>query len=477
MLIKLHSFYSKLSLIFLVLILLLSLGVVTVAFSASGHLFDEVEQLLNRDYASSIALELQPFVEKGFSEDKVHDAIHYMMVLNPRVEIYLIDSDGEILAYFAGPGDDVVKKTIDLTPVNNFINKTKELPILGDDPRSEKSKKPFSASNLKMGNDEGYVYVILRRENYVRSLNSLSSSYYLKTGVTTILFATVLTVILGLLLFFILTKRLRDLNRAVTDFKNGNYNDKIKVTGSDELSSLGETFNQMAESIKKSEKQKNDLITNISHDLRSPLTSIRGHLETVIVKDNELDSKERKKYLDITLKNINNFQGLVDKLFELSKLENNQIVPTMEPFLLAELIHDVVLKLKPAALSRGIKIVMKEPLIDTTIIGDIAMIERVISNLLENALNYSPDKKNIEIVFSKSEANLKIHISDNGYGIKAEDLPFIFNRFYRGNISNTSSGTGLGLAIVKEIISLHKGKVEVESTLNIGTTFTISIPY
>lgn len=399
-----------------------------------------------------------------------------MMVLNPLVEIYLIDSSGEILAYFAGKGNKIVRNSIDLLPVNDFISKSKELPILGDDPRSNKSKKPFSASTLQMGDDKGYVYVILRGESYDRSINSLSSSYYLKTGITTLLFATIITLFLGLFLFFILTKRLRDLNKAVLEFKNGNYESRINIKGSDELSSLGETFNKMAESIKKSDKQKNDLITNISHDLRSPLTSIRGHLETVILKDDKLDSLQRKEYLDIALKNIDSFQGLVDRLFELAKLENNQIVPKIERFSLAELAQDVVMKLKPSGEKKNIALIIKQPTLDSRMNGDIAMIERVISNLLENALNYSPSGSLIEITFKLNLKFLVMCITDNGYGICKKDLPNIFERFYRADKNTNASGSGLGLSIVKEIISLHKGHIDVKSTIDIGTTFTLSFP-
>lgn len=458
------------------LILLLGIVIVGIAFSASSHLFDEVGQLINREYASSIALELEPFVKDGFSEKNVHEAIHYMMVLNPLVEIYLIDSSGEILAYFAGKGNKIIRNSIDLLPVNDFISKSKELPILGDDPRSSKSKKPFSASILQMGDDKGFVYVILRGESYDRSINSLSSSYYLKTGISTLLLATIITLFLGLFLFFILTKRLRDLNKAVIGFKNGNYESRINIRGSDELSFLGETFNKMAESIQKSDKQKNDLITNISHDLRSPLTSIRGHLETVILKDDKLDSIQRKEYLDITLKNIDSFQALVDRLFELAKLENNQIVPKIERFSLAELAQDVVMKLKPSGEKKNIALIIKQPTLDSRINGDIAMIERVISNLLENALNYSPSGSIIEITFKLDLKFLVMCITDNGYGISQVNLPNIFERFYRGDKNSNSAGSGLGLSIVKEIISLHKGHIDVKSTIDIGTTFTLSFP-
>ncbi|MGL1892258.1 MAG: HAMP domain-containing histidine kinase [Spirochaetaceae bacterium] len=475
MIFKLHSFYSKLSFIFLILILFLGTGILVFTFSASGRLFDEVEQLLNKEYAGSIALELQPIVEDGFSVEKIKGAIHYMMVLNPMVEIYLLDSDGYILAFFTSPGDKLVRDSINLKPLKQFFGPDAQFPILGDDPKSLNNKKPFSAANLKMGIDSGFVYVVLRGEDYDRSIKGISTSYYFKTGLGTVLFAILITLILGLILFFLLTKRLRILNSVVQDFKNGNYKSRINIKGTDELSFLGLAFNDMAQSIENNAQEKSDLITNISHDLRSPLTSIRGHLETIILKDKKLTDDERLDYLNISLKNISNFQGLVDKLFELAKLENNQIKLNPEIFSIAELTQDVIMKLQPAAEHSTIKLKLIKPDDLLVISGDIGMIERVLSNIVENALIYTPTKGIVELSLIKNYENIDIRISDTGSGIDKKDLPKIFDRFYRGT-DNKTIGTGLGLAIVKKIITLHGGNITVESVKDRGTTFIISLP-
>lgn len=473
--IKLGSFYSKLSSIFLILILFLGTGILIITFSASGRLFDEVEQILNREYAFSIALELQPIVEDGFSIEKVKGAIHYMMVLNPMVEIYLLNSEGYILAFFTAPGDKLVIDSVNLNPVKQFFDSDVQFPILGDDPRSISNKKPFSAAKLKMGIDHGFVYVVLRGEDYDRSIKGISTSYYLKTGLSTVLFAILVTLILGFILFFLLTKRLRILSYVVQDFKNGNYKSRVNISGTDELSFLGLTFNEMADSIESNARSKSDLITNISHDLRSPLTSIRGHLETIILKDKNLTADERLDYLNISLKNITKFQTLVDKMFELVKLENNQVKIKYETFSIAELTQDVAMKFQPVAEKKLIELKMKKPEVFPNISGDIGMIERALSNIVENALNYTPSNGEVLISLNKNDKYIDIKISDNGIGIDKEDKPKIFDRFYRGSQNNTT-GTGLGLAIVKEIITLHSGKITVESEKDKGTTFVISMP-
>ena len=165
----LRSFYGRISILFLVLILILGAASLIIAFNASRHLFDEVEQLLNREYAASIASELEPLVVNGFSEDNIKNAIHYMMVLNPMVEIYLLDSSGNILSYFAGGDDKVIKTKINLEPLRIFADSRGYETVLGDDPRTEKDRKPFSAAPLLIDGDPGWVYVILRGQSVITS--------------------------------------------------------------------------------------------------------------------------------------------------------------------------------------------------------------------------------------------------------------------------------------------------------------------
>ena len=392
-----RSFYAKLSLIFLLLILALGAGSLAIAFTAAGHLFDEVEQLLNREYAASIAAELQPLVAGGFSEGAIKNAIHYMMVLNPMVEIYLIDGSGTIRAYFTSPNERLSRSAIDPTPLREFVESGGRVPVMGDDPRTTTRKKPFSAAALRMGNDQGFVYVILRGQGYDRSFEMLRSSYFLRSGLSTFVFALVATLLAGLSLFFLLTRRLRLLSAAVRAFERGELDRRVDVRGADELGALGGAFNEMAESIeagvdklRQAEKQRSDLIANISHDLRSPLTSIRGHLETILLKDSKLTDAERREFLEISLKNVASFQKLVEELFEFARLEAKQVKLRTEPFDLAELVQDATLKIKPRAHGADISLLLDLHEELPVVNGDIGMTERVLTNLIETALYHTP---------------------------------------------------------------------------------------
>ncbi|HTO22576.1 MAG TPA: HAMP domain-containing protein, partial [Spirochaetia bacterium] len=291
----LSSFYARLSGVFLLLILVLGAGCVAIAFRSAQHLFDDVEQLLNRDTARSIATELAPLVQGGFSRDGVGSAIHYMMVLNPMVEIYLLDPAGTIMAYFLNPAEKIVRGTVDIGPVLQFVQSGGRRLVLGEDPRSASRRRPFSAASLRMGSSQYYVYVILGGEKYDASLRMIRDSYYLRAGVVAFFLALVATLAVGLILFFFLTRRLSSLGEAVRGFQRGDLARRIGAGGSDEIGALGRAFNDMAatieadvEKIRLAERMRRDLIGNISHDLRSPLASVQGYLETLVLKDAEL---------------------------------------------------------------------------------------------------------------------------------------------------------------------------------------------
>jgi signal transduction histidine kinase len=480
-----QSFFARLSAIFLILIIALGTGSIIIAFNFAGHLFDEGEQLLNSGYARSIAQEIQPFVADGFAENRIKDAIHYMMVLNPMVEIYLLDSKGNILTYFTHPEEKIVRHTIDLSPLAAFIETGGNRLIRGDDPRSMTRTKPFSAAPLIMGDDTGYIYIILGGESYDRAFAAIRDSYYMRAAFITFLLALLTTLGAGLSLFFLLTGRLRSLSAAVNAFKNGDFSRRVAMKGKDEISNLGRAFNDMAstieagvEKLKLSERLRKELIANISHDLRSPLTSIRGYLETVIIKDSQLSPGERKEYLEISLRNILSFQNLVNELFELVMLETKQVQPKRELFRLQELAQDTVLKLKPEAEQTGVSLVLEGGENLPPVHADIGMIERLITNLIENALHVTPAGGTVRVSIIRSHEKVKISIVDTGSGIKPEDIPLVFRRYYRGTKGNdhSSGRTGLGLAIVKQIAELHGSQLSVESTVGEGTRFFFSLP-
>jgi signal transduction histidine kinase len=230
------------------------------------------------------------------------------------------------------------------------------------------------------------------------------------------------------------------------------------------------------EKLRLSEQQRTELIASISHDLRSPLTSIRGYLESALVKDAELTGEQRRELLGISLRNVASFQDLVGELFELARLETRQAQPKREPMQAAELVQDVVLKLKPQAERAGVALEVDGTWELAPVPADVGMIERVLTNLIENALRFTPAGGRVAVRLEQTAAGIRVTVADTGTGIAAEDLPHVFERFYRADRSRSGGGAGLGLAIARQIVELHGGSLVVESAPGRGAAFSFDLP-
>ncbi len=476
-----QSFYGKLSVIFLILLLIMGAVQIYITIQSSMNFVSEADQKLNLPLARNMALELNPFIEDTLDVERIKDKIHYMMVMNPKVEIYLLDGKGKILAFFADPPKKVKEEYVNLLPVQQFLDGKRDVLIMGSDPRFPGRYKPFTAAPLNIGrNRQGFIYIILGGEQYDSALSMLRDSYIAKTTIRGLLITVFFTGIIGLIIFFLLTRRLRRMTSVVGDFEQGNFYRRVPVTSTDELGQLGKTFNKMADTIvanmeelKRTDNLRRELVANVSHDLRSPLASIQGYLETIMMKDTDLSPNERQQYLETIFNNTRLLGRLVEELFELSRLDAKQIKPRKEEFPIAELVQDVVMKFRPRAEKSSITLQAVFPQDTPQVYGDIGLIERVVSNLIDNALSYTPSNGEVMVKLDSIEKTTRLTVSDTGYGIPEEDLPHIFDRFYRVEKSRGRSkgGTGLGLAIAKKIMELHDSDIRVESRVNAGTRF------
>jgi hypothetical protein len=221
-----------------------------------------------------------------------------------------------------------------------------------------------------------------------------------------------------------------------------------------------------------------EMVANVSHDLRTPLTTMRGYLETLLIKNDELSSTEKTQYLETALLHSQRLGDLVDELFELARLDSCESVVYSEPFSMAELVQDVTQTFQLRAQQKSIQLdaslQQRLPLIH----GDIAMMQRVLENLLENGLRHTPEGGRISITVDVDSGNVVVKVSDTGCGIPDEEVPRIFDRFYQRDktASSENPGAGLGLSIVKRILELHGSVIKVKSKLDQGTTFSFTVP-
>jgi signal transduction histidine kinase len=221
------------------------------------------------------------------------------------------------------------------------------------------------------------------------------------------------------------------------------------------------------------EQMRRELVANVSHDLRTPLASIHGYIETLLMKKDSLDEETREKYLNTTLQSTQKLKTLVDELFELSKIESRERKLNVETFSVKELAFDVVNNFKHEAQEKGIEIAVDSSEQISAVKADLALIDRTFQNLIGNAIKYCTEGDKINVGIREANGKVVISISDTGSGISEEDLPHLFNRFFKGKSSKP--GTGLGLAIVKGILDMHDSEYKVESKLGEGTRFTFTL--
>ena len=221
------------------------------------------------------------------------------------------------------------------------------------------------------------------------------------------------------------------------------------------------------------EQMRRELVANVSHDLRTPLASIHGYIETLLMKKDSLDEETKEKYLNTTLQSTQKLKTLVDELFELSKIESKERKLNIESFSVKELAFDVVSHFKREAEEKKIEIAVDSSEHISLVKADLALIDRTLQNLIGNAVKYCTEGDKINVGIRETNGKIVVSISDTGSGISEADLPHLFDRFFKGKSSKP--GTGLGLAIVKGILELHHSEYKVESKLGEGTRFTFTL--
>lgn len=487
-----RTIYGKLILVLVGLFIIIGLLTILLTFFSTRLYVDEVNQKLNLDLASHLVSE-EPLLTKGrINSDALKNMFHMLMVINPSIEIYLLDPTGKILAYSATPGK-VKRLHVSLSPLKTFLSKGSRLPILGDDPRGLNRSKVFSVAPIMEDRRlAGYLYVILGGEDYDTVTRLLEGSYILRLsfwiGSASLLFAF----IVGLILFRVITRRLTHLVSEMELFQKSDFSEEVTFPDvnnkkqKDEIDRLRETFSRMSglirdqiRRLKESDRLRRDMVANVSHDFRTPLTSLQGYLDTLLEKGDTLTSEKRKEYIEIAARQSQRLSVLVKELFELAKLDAMEDVPNKELFSLVELVSDIVQKFQLKAQEKGLRIEREFTAGLPFVEGDIGMIERVFENLIGNALQHTPEGGVITLSLYRTDGKIHVQVRDTGLGIPPEELPHIFLRFYRveKDRSVESGGAGLGLAIVKRILELHNTCIDVESIVSQGTTFTFDLPF
>lgn len=304
--------------------------------------------------------------------------------------------------------------------------------------------------------------------------------------------ATILILVLGIGTFvgcFFLfqygqTSYVKEIASAMKQISKGDLSARIEVKGDDELAYMAATMNNMTEDIqtliereRESEKSKNELITNVAHDLRTPLTSILGYLELLCADRGQLSEDVRKQYTRIARDKAVRLQNLIEELFGFTKMSHGRMAVHLGQIDIVQLLEQLIDEFYPVFEEKEMECHYETSLSSCIIEADGDLIARLFENLINNATKYGADGKRINIDFTHTEQMVTVRVANFGSVIPANELPLIFDKFYRVEQSRatTTGGTGLGLAIAKTIVELHGGSIEVSSDLENGTVFTVRL--
>lgn len=478
---------QRLSLVFAVLLLACSGFSVALQVRTSTRHDQALAQQLSAGLAAHIANTAQLMDQAGWRPDSVRELFDKLMAVNPSVEVYLLDNDGRIIGNAAPPGH-LKRERVALAPIKRLMADA-PLPVLGDDPRSSEATKVFSAAPVLVdGRQAGYVYVILQGEARDALAARLSEDETLRITLWATGIVALLGLLMGLLAFRLITRPLWNLTEAVRGFDaNGELAAALVKDphgeGGDEIAVLRRAFAQMGRRIAeqwreltRQDQQRRELVANLSHDLRTPLTSLHGYLETLRLKEDILGAVERRRYLDIALDQSAKVGRLAQELFDLARLESGLVRPEPEPFSLPDLVQDIVQKFELAAEARGqILTVDVTPGLPAAI-ADLGLIERALTNLIDNAIRHTPEGTRITIGLRPHSGRVEVEVADTGPGVPAELRDGLFTRASVLRRDGHRGSGGLGLVVVQRIVQLHGEAVSLAEVPGKGAVFRFALP-
>jgi len=498
--------HVRLTLAALVLLVLLASALLLAARQQAARDALEAAQRLQLNLAATIAAQQpRPLIGPDGSPDRalLADLAMHAMALNPAIEVYLLDTAGRVVGH-ALDAKQPLAGHVDLAVVRALAARDREaprLPLLGDDPRRPGARNVVSVEGLWAadGRMSGYLYVVLQGQTQQAVAAAVAQSGAWRELTAIALAATLGAAALLALLMHKLTRPLRGLTQEVSAFHADNDardRGRPEAAAGDEVDALRQATRAMQQRIAQqlkhledNDRLRRELVSNISHDLHTPLANVQGYVETLLLAGDQLDAHAREQHLRTAMRHLKRLHRRIADLFELSKLDAGQVMPRLEPFRLGELLQDVVQDGQLAARERGVRLAVADgadaqALAHAFVRADIGLIERVLQNLVDNALRHTPRDGAVTLAIERDGPDaLRVAVIDTGSGIAREHLPHIFERYWRADdapalSSATGHGAsaGLGLAIVKRILDLHGSAVRVVSEPHRGTRFEFSLP-
>lgn len=282
-------------------------------------------------------------------------------------------------------------------------------------------------------------------------------------------------IVIGIILMGIMNskivKPIKEITKATKKVATGDFNVKLKSTRLDEIGELTNNFNKMVKGLRSTSELQNDFIDNVSHEIKTPITSIQGFAK--LLEDENLSKEEKKEYINIINEESERLLNLSNNILKLSKLQNQEKIDNKVDVNISEQIRKEVAALEPRWREKNIKI--NANLEEVHCLGDEDLLLQVWTNLLDNAIKFSNKNGELNLVVKQQGKNILVKIQDNGIGMTEEETERIFEKFYQTDRSHSEKGSGLGLSIVKRIIELSGGEIQLKSEKGKGTTFLINL--
>lgn len=309
---------------------------------------------------------------------------------------------------------------------------------------------------------------------FVEPVGPPSADFVLKWLVNFVVYSLVSGSLIILVAAMFLVRPIKKLTNATRKIAAGDFNVKLNIKQKGELGALARSFEEMTHDLQQLEQMRRDFVSNVSHEVQSPLTSISGY--ALALKQMNIPESERNRYLDIIIGEAERMSKMSDSLLKLSLLESQSQQLRFTTFSLDEQLRRVIVALQPQWSARRINFDLE--LTAATLTADYDLLNQVWTNLLGNSIKFSGDGGVITVHTKQDNKSVTVRVSDTGIGIAPEDQKRIFERFFKADRSHSNkyNGSGMGLAIVKQIVLLHQGDIRVESELGAGTSFIVTLP-
>lgn len=478
---KKFTIFRRIGILVFVLISGLCLLFMGITYLSTTSYHEASTQLLNKDVAAHIAKFTSPFEGENVNPKKADSVFYNAMVISPSAEVYFLDTTGKVLAYHSDKRD-IKLWSIPLQDIKKLITSNGEAFIKSADPKNPSATKIFSAALVKNGQKHiGYIYVILGSNKSISSL--LYSSYIGNLLIKAFCFIILFSLFISFIYLNRIQRKFNNMADVLHHFEGGDLQARFQENGQDELAPITTAFNKMADLLvyninllKATEQERKEFIATISHDLRTPLAIARGYTETILLKNEKGDVTKQKEFIQLVFQKINQVEYMVKQLFELSKMESAGFEPRKEPFLFSDILLENINAYAASLSKKNIFVHCDGCNNSSWVLADVSMMERVIQNLLVNALKYTPENGSLKIELTTKNKELVLRIQNSGKPINEDVQQWINARNSEFEIKTKPSQTGFGLLIIKKIVQLHGFTFDVFTSLKEGNCFTLKIP-